>query len=233
MPIYNVYCDESCHMENDHQPIMAQGAIWCPTNEAPRLSREVRALKEKHNARGELKWTKVSMSRIEFYIELVNWFIQETSVHFRTLVVLQKYLLDHSKFNENSHETFYYKMYFSLLNKILSPEHSYNIYLDIKDTQSKEKIKNLSIILCNNVYDFTSNMIRHMQNIHSCESDLMQLTDFLLGAVSYKHRNINCNPAKVAVINRLETLLGYSILSSTPLKEDKFNIFLFHPRSAK
>ena len=27
---YNVYCDESCHLENDGQKAMVLGAIWCP-----------------------------------------------------------------------------------------------------------------------------------------------------------------------------------------------------------
>ena len=26
---YNVYCDESCHLENDHQKVMTLGAVWC------------------------------------------------------------------------------------------------------------------------------------------------------------------------------------------------------------
>jgi len=29
-PIYNVYCDESCHLENDNQKIMVLGAVWSP-----------------------------------------------------------------------------------------------------------------------------------------------------------------------------------------------------------
>jgi len=30
MEIFNVYCDESCHLENDHQKAMVLGAIWTP-----------------------------------------------------------------------------------------------------------------------------------------------------------------------------------------------------------
>jgi len=25
---YNIYCDESCHLENDHEPVMLVGAVW-------------------------------------------------------------------------------------------------------------------------------------------------------------------------------------------------------------
>lgn len=25
---YNIYCDESCHLENDREPVMLVGAVW-------------------------------------------------------------------------------------------------------------------------------------------------------------------------------------------------------------
>jgi len=31
--IYNIYCDESCHLENDGEKVMVLGAIWCPRAE--------------------------------------------------------------------------------------------------------------------------------------------------------------------------------------------------------
>lgn len=228
--IYNIYCDESCHLENDRLPVMLLGGVWCPLTEVPRLAAELRDIKIRHRATGELKWTKVSAARLNFYLEVVNWFLAETPLHFRSLVVLNKSTLNHEYFNKSSHDEFYYKMYFSLLNKILSPDKQYNIYLDIKDTRSRKKVRKLSEVLCNNVYDFTSQMIRHIQNIHSKESDLMQVTDFLLGAVSYRHRGLSGNTAKEAVIKRLEQGLGRDLLHSTPLGEEKFNLFLFTPR---
>ena len=228
--IYNVYCDESCHLENDHQPIMVQGALWCEKSEVPRLVQELKDIKNRHNAKGELKWVKVSSSRLAFYEKVVDWFLSESPLHFRALVVTNKQKLDHTKYNFGSHDEFYYKMYFSLLNKILSPDDSYHIYLDIKDTQSRLKVRKLCDILCNDKYDFTGQMIQHIQNIHSNESELMQLADLLIGAVSYRQRDLAGNKAKCAVVKRLEERLGRTLLISTPLWEKKFNLFLFKPR---
>lgn len=228
--LYNVYCDESCHLENDHQPIMALGAIWCPQGEARRLSTELRDIKSRHHARGELKWSKASASRLPFYVELVDWFLAEQPLHFRGLVVLDKHRLNHTAFNQSDHDLFYYKMQFSLLNKILSPDSQYAIYLDVKDTRSRLKLKKLKEVLCNNVYDFTSQMIQHIQNIHSHESELMQVADFLTGALAYRHRGLAGNTAKVAVIEHLEDRWGRSLLQATPLREQKLNIFLFRPQ---
>jgi len=170
--LFNVYIDESCHLENDGMPIMAFGAIWCPKDEARRLAQELRDIKARHHARGELKWAKVSEARQDFYIELVDWFLAEQPLHYRGLVVQNKHLLNHQQFNQNDHDVFYYKMIFSLLNKILSPDSQYDIYLDIKDTRSRLKLRKLREVLCNNVYDFTSQMIHHLQNAHSNEMDL-------------------------------------------------------------
>lgn len=228
---YNVYCDESCHLENDGQPVMLLGAVWCPTAEVQRLSSEMQDMKTRHRAAGELKWTKVSQARLEYYLELADWFLAETPLHFRGLVVQHKERLNHALFNAGSHDDFYYKMYFSLLSKILSPDQLYHIYLDIKDTRSRLKVRKLGEVLCNDKYDFTSQMIGHLQNIRSHESYLLQVCDFLLGAVSYRHRGLSGNPAKVEVIRRLEERLGRSLLRSTPLREEKFNLFLFTPRA--
>jgi hypothetical protein len=227
---FNIYCDESCHLENDRKPVMLLGALWGPKDEVARLSREVQDIKSRHRAAGELKWTKVSKARLDFYLELVDWFLAETPLHYRGLVVLNKDQLNHRLFNRGSHDEFYYKMYFSLLSKILSPDEQYNIYLDIKDTRSRLKLRKLGEVLCNDKYDFTSQMIGHLQNIRSHESHLLQVCDFLLGAVSYRHRGLAGNPAKVAVIKRLEERLGRSLLRSTSLREEKFNLFLFRPR---
>ena len=30
---FNVYCDESCHLEHDRQKVMILGATWCPLDE--------------------------------------------------------------------------------------------------------------------------------------------------------------------------------------------------------
>jgi len=77
------------------------------------------------------------------------------------------------------------------------------LYIDIKDTRSRLKIRKLREVLCFDKYDFTSEMINHIQNIHSKESDLLQLADLLLGALSHFHRKIKTSPAKNTVIEEI------------------------------
>lgn len=229
--LFNVYCDESCHLPFDHQSAMALGAVWCPQSDATRLSKTVMELKVAHGARGELKWNKVSPAHAAFYKAVIDWFFAERAAHFRGLVVEHKERLDHSRFNQNDADLFYYKMQFSLVNKILSPDSRYAIYLDVKDTQSRKRVAKLRDVLCNNAYDFTGSLVERAQNIHSHESALMQLCDFFTGALGYLHRGLNTSATKRELIELLELRAGRSLMQSSPLREDKFNVFVFTPQA--
>ena len=228
---FNIYCDESCHLEHDQQPIMVIGGIWCLAKETKEISRQIRAIKSKHNARGELKWVKVSNSRIDFYLELIDYFFQTFPLNFRGLVVDDKSKLNHNYFNQGSHDSFYYKMYFYMLRNILEKSNYYNIYLDIKDTLSAQKVRELKNVLCNNIYDFTGELINNIQNIHSHESQILQLADLLIGAVSYFNRNLKGNNAKERVIQKIITYVDQDLNRTSPPWEKKFNLFVFTPRS--
>jgi hypothetical protein len=234
-PLFNVYCDESCHLENDYKPVMLLGALWVPHNSVEHLNKELKEIKEDFKSRGEIKWTKVSNSRLSFFRRIIDWFFVSEDLHFRGFVVSNKQSLNHAVFNQNSHDDFYYKTYFSLLNKILSPENKYNIYLDIKDTRSKFKLQKLRDILSNDKFDFTGQMISQMQHVHSNGTPLLQITDLLLGALTYKHSGLRTSAAKLSIVNLIEQhLRNKKILTdltvSTPLKENKFNIFVWSPR---
>ncbi len=56
--------------------------------------------------------------------------------------MIDKSQIKHEEYNQD-HDDFYYKMYYQLLSKKLVPEHSYNIYLDFKDTRSAKKVNGL------------------------------------------------------------------------------------------
>jgi len=227
---YKIYCDESCHLEKDHNDVMLLGAVSCPADKVQIYSRELKELKEKYKARGELKWTKVSDSRLEFFLEIVNFFFSKTDLGFRSLIVKHKQSLDHKIFNENSHDDFYYKMYYYLLTRwsIFTFENSYNVFLDIKDTRSSVKLDRLKEYICRAV-----RCPLEMQHTRSHEVELLQLTDFLLGAISYSSRNLSGSSAKLAIINKIKEMSGINICESTPPWEEKFNLFYFSPRTMK
>lgn len=228
--IFNIYCDESCHLEHDKQSVMLIGGIWCLNQDVRLIANEIRQIKNQFNAKGELKWSKVSRAKKDFYLALADYFFKRDSLNFRCVVVEDKSKLDHAAFNAGDHNSFYYKMYYTMLQNILDRDFHYEIYLDIKDTQSQKKIEKLKEVLCNKFFDFDQKMIERMQQIRSHESELMQLADFLIGAIGYKNRKIQDNTAKLAVVEQLAKTTNHPLTASSPPWVKKFNIFIFSPQ---
>jgi hypothetical protein len=228
--IYNLYIDESCHLQRDRQPIMLLGALWCLNSEVKRISSEIRQIKEEYQSRGEIKWVKVSNSRSIYFKKLIDYFFNESNLNFRCLIVNEKSKLDHDLYNRGSHDSFYYKMQFYLIRNIMTPENSYNIYVDMKDTKSQQSINTLKEILCNNFYDFEELLINRIQHIRSSESEFIQLADLLIGAIGYKCRGLTTNKTKIEIVELISKKSGLDLVHSTPPWEDKFNLFFFEPR---
>ena len=159
-------------------------------------------------------------------MDVINYFFDNSDLHFRVLVVPDKQELNHKAFNQ-SHDTFYYKMYFNMLKTLFEPNCEYNIYIDIKDTRGQKKVERLHDVLCNNHYDFNRQMIKKVQQVRSEEIELIALADLLIGAVSYLHRGINTSEAKLKLIERIKARSGYNLTASTLYREDKFNIFVW------
>ena len=159
MPTYNFYCDESCHLENDKMPYMLLGYVCVPYNQLKRHSIRIKEIKEKHHFYGEVKWSKVANSQHKFYNDLIDYFF-DSDLSFRAIVI-NKERINNNNFHQDFN-TFYYKMYYQLINHKLDTLSYYNIYLDIKDTLSAGKMNNLKTIL-----QTQFGVIRNLQNIHS------------------------------------------------------------------
>ncbi len=228
---YNIYCDESCHLEHDGIKPMGLGCVWCAKEDRLEIFEELRDLKTKHGLKPhcELKWNAVSPAKIDYYIEVINFFFANPKLHFRALIVADKSQLKHDDFGR-SHDEFYYKMYFNLLKTIIVPGDYYEVYIGIKDTQSEQKVKKLKEVISNTHYDFDQSMIRRIQQVDSKEVELVQLTDLLLGAIVYFQRGLDGSQAKLNLINLLKKKSGYSLTRSTLYKEDKFNLFFWRPK---
>ncbi len=226
---YNIYCDESCHLENDHQPVMVLGAVSCPLDKVHEVSIRIREIKTNHrmNRDFEAKWTKVSPAKSQFYLDLMDYFFDDDDLRFRALIVPDKSSLRHEAFGQD-HDTWYYKMYFDMLKVILSPQARYRIYLDIKDTRGSAKVRKLHDVLCNNFYDFSREIIERVQQIRSHEAQIMQIADLLIGTISYANRGLSASAAKQVLVSRMRRRSRYSLTKTTLLQENKVNLFRWH-----
>lgn len=227
--IYNIYCDESCHLENDHMSAMVLGAIWCPLDKTKEINLRVREIKKSHGIKPgfEIKWKKVSPAKKEFYKDLIDYFFIDDALHFRALIVPDKLKLRHEEFGQ-THDDWYFKMYFEMLKVIFEPNSRYRIYLDIKDSRSASKIEKLHTVLCNSLYDFSYQIIERVQTVRSHEVEILQLTDLLIGAVSYINRGLSTSETKLELINLIRERSHYCLTKTTLFREEKFNLFRWH-----
>ena len=233
----NIYCDESCHLQNDNADIMLLGAIACKKSDVKRFSNEIRKIKVEHglDSSFEIKWTKVSPAKVDFYLSLIDYFFDH-DLQFRCVIAKGKKELDNQAFNQ-SYDEWYYKMYYLLLSKMLDPTQTYCVYIDIKDTNGGAKVRKLKTILNNFLYSFHETCLRTLQIVKSDEVELLQLCDLLIGCIGYYNRFITplaheqpLSEAKVRVCQRVEELAQRPLKQSTPLSESKFNIFVWKPR---
>ena len=219
---FNIYCDESCHIEHDHKDYMFLGSVSCAYPQVRRHTKRIEELKRAHNFYAEIKWSNVSMSIVKFYLDLIDYFF-DTDLRFRTIGIKK----DQIKYDDDevTYDDFYYKMYYLLLNYKIDTLHHYNVYLDIKDTLSAQKVRKLKTIL-----NVKYGVFRNVQNICSHESLLMQLADLIMGAIAY---NINDkehkNQAKVAIIERIKRHLHTNELDVTNYSP-KLNLFFINLR---
>lgn len=218
---FNLYCDESTHLIHDGHPYMLLSYISIAYPQIRLAKEEIKAIKRKFNYTEELKWTNVHSATYKVYAELVDWFFM-TDLEFRAVVV-DKSQIDEKR-ADYSFNDFYFRMYFQLLHTKVDFQNRYNVFLDIKDTCSGEKLEKLKKIMSYN------SSIGTLQFIPSRESVFIQLADVLMGAINYNLRiqkgDVKGNViAKLKLIEKIKRHSNISLNTTTPLSRNKFNLF--------
>ncbi len=224
----NVYADESCYLEHDNVEFMVLGCVYCLKKDKNYITNKIKDIKKKYGLKPttEIKWTKVSLKKIDMYKELIDLLYNE-NISFRGWIAHDKMSLDHELFHQ-SYDDWYYKMYYYLFNHIITESLvNYNIFLDIKDTRSSMKNDKLKNIL--NHYGIYN--VNKVQSIRSDEVQMIQLADLVIGAISYKLRNLSTSKAKLELTNYIESKFSVSFFNYSSNNSKKFNIF--HWRSKK
>ncbi len=215
-----IYCDESCHLENDNSKYMVIGGIACKASNKRHIVKKIKGIRDKYqfSDKLEIKWTKVSMRFIDMYKELID-LIQKEELVFRCIVI-NKDKLDHEKYKSN-HDDFYYKMYYFMLN-YFSNDYHYKIYIDKKDTKGYLKSKKLEEVLNNSSH----HLIDYEVLIHNSEEhQIMQVADLFIGAITYKNRELKGSKVKVEICNYLEKTFSVDLTKTSNLNRKCINIF--------
>lgn len=216
---FNIYCDESCHLPHDRQPAMLMGLLACPAERARNFNSELTKLCERHGLpkHFELKWTKISPGKVDFYRAVLEWFLSIPEISFRALVLPDKQG-EYSRVPAEKQAHIYYALYFQLLRDAMEQGNHYRIYLDMKDTRGREKLRELQKGLALNNPSVWVEANPTLQHVRSHEIRLMQVTDLLLGAVGYARRETSgkISSAKKSLVSLLEKNLNYSLVGASP-----------------
>lgn len=221
-----IYCDESRpevifgnkNKLNQYNKYMLIGGIWIRKEDREIIKRKIKKLQQRHNTYGEIKWKSVSPSKLSFYLELVNLFF-ENEIRFRCIII-DGNEFDSKQYHESDDELGFYKFYYQLIFHWLAPFESHSIYLDYKKNKLHDRLQTLEKVLSVS----SLSLINRVQAVPSKESLLIQLSDFLVGAINYKFHGLKTSESKLAIIKSIENNLGHAI-RKTYKNEHKFNIF--------
>lgn len=223
---FEVYCDESMpDLFTTKKPAsryLMIGSLWLPNSYRNKIKNDIRSLREKHNTWGEIKWSKVSPSRLPFYLDLIDMFLSyNLELRFRCIAV------DHAQINmslhDNDSELGFYKFYYQMLHHWIYDFNEYRIFCDIKTNRDPERLKVLKRCL---KYANLSSTIKDIQSLPSKQVVLIQLCDLLLGVANSRMNNtLKEGSAKNELVRHLQKMLGVKNLAPTPKSEEKFNIF--------
>jgi len=222
---FEVYCDEN-HPElfTSDKPqanYLMIGSLWLPSSLRDEIKVKVKELREQYNVWGEIKWNKVSPSKIDFYIEIIELFVSYgEKLRFRCIAVDRREFSN--KWHNNDNELGFYKFYYQLLHHWIASYNEYNVYCDLKTNRDLHRLKNLKKCLCNaNIFS----KIENIQALPSKQVTLIQICDLLLGMVSARmNETLNEGSAKHRLVRELEERIGCR-LAPTYCSENKLNIF--------
>lgn len=224
---FEVYCDEAqpdifTAAEPQARYLMI-GSLWLPADMRADAKDKISRLREIHKVHGEMKWTKISPSKVEFYLELVDLFMSYGSdMRFRCIAVDRNQV--NMKHHNNDSELGFYKFYYQVLHHWILDFNEYSVFCDRKPNRDKTRLHVLARCL-NNAN--RSSVISNVQSLPSNQVALLQLSDVLLGAASSRmNGTLGDGSAKEAIVKRLEGRLDLrGTLGPTAAGEKKFNIF--------
>jgi Protein of unknown function (DUF3800) len=183
----DIYIDESS--QTRHR-FLVLGGIVVPTALVGAVNAEIVKCRFPELPFGEMKWTKVSRSKLEAYQRVVNAFFYADALKFCDFhsLVVDTHQLDHKRFNEGSREIGFNKEIYQLASKFarLYPDRLFHCYPDERPTNQLpgdlRDILNHGRRKSGDVRDWP---FRRCHFRCSKQTLLLQLTDLLTGAIAY------------------------------------------------
>ncbi len=240
MPFY--FVDETGIIKNKKDPFFAFGAvkIYTPQN----FYNEMRRIRSRHSLYGELKWNEVSEQKYTALKEIFELFFQTKQISFSS-VILNKNELDLEKhFNKDFWKAYCSFMILLLKGPMAVPGEIATILADDYFSPSEKNIESQVRNKINN--HFGRLVVGGCCQVNSKSTDLIQVTDLLLGSIMYDLKitegivqpSMN---AKTKLLSYIHDRLGVPksmFLDRAGKRQRKFhsgqvNVMIFDPKHTK
>jgi hypothetical protein len=174
---YDLYCDESGTDKNNFY----FGAIHCLRARANILDKEVQNFRARTGLIHELKWTKVSKALLTAYTEFADIFLDD---QYTTFILSSIGKGEHWRKLASSADSRFLHAYFHFLEQAMWASARYAIFLD--ETSSKPYKFNSFHYALNlpDIRNHRQKKVHTFKLVNSHQSNLIQLVDVLLGALT-------------------------------------------------
>jgi len=211
------FLDETGLIFKKNDKYFAIGIIECSYPE--KIYNKTRKIRQRANYNEEIKWSKLnSKIRFKIAIKFFNCFMKDNDTKFNC-IILNKNELDFKKEYNNDLSKVYRNFAISLLKLIIGkfPEKIIIVLADDYFTPEQLSIENTIKKFINNHYK--KFVIAGVCQIDSKSSDLLQLTDLILGAIIYDLKKID---GLIQTKNKYKKRLLNFIYQKLKIKESFF-----------
>jgi hypothetical protein len=196
----SLYCDESRHEGQRSQQYMVIGGLWLPRDNRGEILDGLRAIQNLHRITSELKWGKVSQTKLAGYQAVVDFVAARLDIHFRCIVV-DKSKVNHDKYFQNDRQFGFWVFYWHCLKQWMGNQNTYFISIDFKPEslhfgprRLREVLENECIRRC---------WLKSLACVDSRENLFCQIADVFIGAVGYEQNGLAGSPAKHALATHI------------------------------
>jgi len=174
----NPYCDETrIHAGST----FFLGAIRCSSIRAGILEEALQSVRLRHSLSGEMKWTKVSRSMLQVYIDFVDVFLRDLCSSFHLMKVHRGPAWKSFGSNE---ATRFFKTYYVFLRMTMGLHSRYTVHVDDKPGKPYRWNQVKYAVNCAFLGDHCvkKTPIKQLIPMDSKRNDLIQVTDVVFGA---------------------------------------------------
>lgn len=242
-PVLHIYCDESRQTSNRY---MVLGGLIIRASLMPVFNEAMSSYRHKFNMTAELKWSKVSKTKLPEYKGFVEYFFALNSTeraHFHCIII-DNHKVDYRKYHGNDKELGMYKFFYQLILHTFGRHYTTGdprIVVHFDKSQSRYPLADFRDILNNGIaksYNRPRDTFVSIESRDSKDCEALQINDILLGAVGF-HKNgchliPGCSQPKCELAKYIADQSGLAHLGNdTQHGARRFRVWNWEPRQAK